>query len=60
MMLELSTKDDEDVWIRAGVAAFLSLRYWNNRIIIKKKYYKYIYIFFNFSMDELDGLKRKF
>lgn len=27
MDMELPSKDQEDIWIRAGVAAFLSLRY---------------------------------
>lgn len=27
MNIELPTKEKEDVWIRAGVASFLSLRY---------------------------------
>lgn len=27
MMMELPSKEDEEVWIRAGVASFLSLRY---------------------------------
>lgn len=28
MFVELPSKEAEDIWIRAGVAAFLSLRYW--------------------------------
>lgn len=27
MWLELPSREDEDVWIRAGAAAFLALRY---------------------------------
>lgn len=27
--MEISSKDQEDIWIRSGVAAFLSLRYWS-------------------------------
>jgi dynein heavy chain len=27
MFMELASKEHEDIWIRAGVAAFLSLRY---------------------------------
>ena len=35
MEIELATKEHENVWIKAGVACFLSLRYWK-RIYIKK------------------------
>ena len=27
MMIELPSKEDEDIWVRAGVATFLALRY---------------------------------
>lgn len=27
MFMEFNSKENEDIWIRAGVAAFLSLRY---------------------------------
>ncbi len=27
MMLELPSKEEEDIWVRAGVATFLALRY---------------------------------
>ena len=28
MYIELKTKEDKNIWIRAGVAGFISLRYW--------------------------------
>jgi len=35
MWLELPSREDEDVWIRAGAAAFLALRYWKRTIKFK-------------------------
>lgn len=44
MFMELKTTEKEEVWIIAGVAGFLGLRYWKNLI----KNSNYYFLIFNF------------
>ena len=51
--MDLSSKETEEYWIKAGAAAFLALRYWFISKKIKfNKYSKLIYVLLNFKLKK--------
>ena len=58
MMMDLPSKEEEDVWVRAGVAAFLALRYWG-QLFIQIKYWShqpgsiFIYMYYLIYVEKM-------